>query len=216
MRKILTSIVLLMSLASWSQKTYVFDYSTLYEYTKDGKEKQLSHELTFSNSLDPDVHLIVLEEKGEVFKTYLVDKKNNIYYEFENPSSLSEAENAKLKFQKSSELNFDMCKEKSDFYEFSTKSDTIHLKRFKDSEKKKPINECVVAIAPTSITKSQKFNFGPFRNPLWCGKFNFDSEGLITYCYFIEKGKKVHFRKLQQIKQTNFTVTVPNSGNTKK
>lgn len=215
MKAVLFSFFFLISGAAWCQHTYVFDYCTLYEYTKNEKGKDRSYELTFSNSLDPNIHFIVLEEDAKVFTGYIVDYTNKMYYEFDNLASLATVEKTVPHLSKSAPLNLDYCKQARNFYEF-TGSDTIHIKRYKKADKKKLINECVVVVVPTPVTKLQRYNFGPFRNPLFCGKFDFSSEGLIEHCYFVENGKKKHIRKLQQIKTTNFTVTVPKPDNTKK
>lgn len=204
----------LMAINAIAQDVYAFDYYTVYEYSKKKNSKSKSRELTYSDSKNPNVHFIVLEDDGKVFFNYLVDNSKKLSYVFAPLPSLMNNEKKELKFEKT--VPFNIRSDKKNVYDIVRKADTTRIIRYKDQRKKKIVNECVVATVPTEITPFQRYNFFPFRNPLFLGRFAYDNPELITFCYFVENGKKVHFRNLKEIKQTNFTVTVPKQENAKK
>ena len=194
-------------------QVYTFDYYTLYEYTKSENSKEKSFELTYSNSKKSDYHLIVLINSGKVTSNNLVDYSRKISYLFQPVDSIANIPKTALRYEKS--LPFNIKTQKSNVYDILQMSDTIKITRYRNAKKKNIINECIITTIPTEITKNSRYNFFPFRNPLLIERIEYDNPDLVQYSYFIENEKKVHFRKLLEIMQTNFKITIPNQDNTK-
>lgn len=213
MRTIIFFLFFLCAPINTKAQVYTFDYYTLYEYTKSENSKEKSFELTYSNSKNFDYHLIVLVNSGKVNSNHLIDYSRKISYLFEPVDSIANIPKTALRYEKS--LPFNIKTQKNNVYDILQKSDTIKITRYRNTKKKKIINECIVTTIPTEITKNSRYNFFPFRNPLLIERFEYDNPDLVQYSYFIENEKKVHFRKLLEIMQTNFKITIPNQDNTK-
>lgn len=201
-----------------AQTIYVFNYYTIYQYHIDDKDVNNVKELTFSNSKDNSYHLLInISNDSIITNSRLIDVKNEISYKYEDfvISKINAIAQLKSKLAKAikTKINFSLFRDNklsSSFYAIDSTENTINIKRYKNLEKKKLINESYFETEKSEICKNNFWNFNVFLFPLSCNKFVLNNNGIITSSYFLEKNKKKHFRKLIEIKETDFTITIKN------
>lgn len=200
-----------------AQTNYVFNYYTIYEYHADEKDDKNRKELTFSNSKDNSYHLLInISNDSIITNSRLIDVKNEVSYKYEDfvISKINTIAQLKGKLSNATKtkINFSLCKnkDKSHFYEIDSSKNVINIKQYKNFKKHKLINESIFEIEKSEICKNNFWNFNIFLFPLSCDKFVLNNNGIIISSYFLEKNKKRHFRKLIEIKETDFTIAINN------
>lgn len=219
MKKIILIILLFSKLFVFSQEKYSFDYYTVYEYKKDSLDNNLDKDIYYSNSKDNSYLLSILMKKDTVFSATLFDYSKELMFIYKDGSYKNSINDIKLFKQcDARKYNLEYCKNsKNSFYEIKYDSiadiKTISINRYKNGKKKSVINQSFYQTIPTKISDNQHYNFGILFGPLWCNKFTLNNKGLIYNSYFIEKSKKIHFRKLLSIEKTDFILTVSKENN---
>lgn len=223
MKKFIVFFLIVFSLNSFSQEkklSYHFDYYSVYEFNKEGKDNLKSiKELYFSNSKDSTFILEVSLENEVVKRAALLDFSNLKITIFKDERNLNNYNDVRLFNQASTtDYNLDNCRNTSNyFYEINYDSPSvgfISIVKYKNSKKKNIVDEFVVQTKPSEIAKNQHYNFGPFANPLWCWKFALKNKDIIIDSYVLTKGKKKYFRKLLEITKTDFTINIDSTKNT--
>jgi hypothetical protein len=219
MKKIVLIVLLFSKLYVFSQAKYSFDYFTVYEYKKDSLDKNLDKDIYYSNSKDNNYLLSILMKKDTVFSATLIDYSKELMFIYKDGTYKNNINDIKLFKQCDvKKYNLEYCKNsKKSFYEINydtiAANKIININRYKNSKKKKIINQSFYQTIPTKISDSQHYNFGILFGPLWCNKFTLNNKELIINSYFIEEGKKIHFRKLLSIEKTDFILTVSKENN---
>ncbi|WP_281633698.1 hypothetical protein [Flavobacterium luteolum] len=218
MKKHFASLFFLILFQNVFSQEYHFDYFTLYKFDKDsliGNNSQF--EYNYSNSKDSTYILKITKIKDTISSAVLVDLargKNFIYKDESHKNKINDI--SLLSSSISFTYNTDYCKLKKNgyFYEvlYSLKDNVknINIKQFKNNRKRELINESFYETAPSEISKNQHFNFRILATPLWCQKFRLKNNEVITSSYFIEKGKKMYFRKLLKIEEIDFSLDIKN------
>lgn len=208
---------MILSLNSFSQEkklSYYFDYYTVYEYKKeDKKNSETAKNIYFSNSKDSTFILSVTIKDNIVTNAAILDYKNLKITIFKDERILNNYNDVRL-FNNASttDYNLDICRSKTNyFYEINDREGFSHsIKKYKNSKKKKIVDEFIYETKVSDINTNHNYNFGQFVNPLWCWKITLTNKDLITNSYFLIKGKKKHLRKLEEFTKTDFTITIDN------
>lgn len=204
---------------TFSQEKYNFDYYTIYEYKLNKKDSISDKIFTFSNSINSDYHLeIVIKKNNNVSYVSLFDFKNRLHYVFPNFTIDDINKGDFLKNSTYSKLNFDpFINNHYRYYDIAYHQNNdvqiIDIKQYKNTRKKKLVNECILETKTTEVTKLQHFNFYLLRIPLWCQKFILNNTGVITKASFIENDKKTYTINLIEIKKTELTLNVTTKNN---
>ena len=159
-------------------------------------------------------------KKDTIFSAILNDYSNELIFIYKDDLNKNNINDLSLfKSYSLKKYSLENCKKShNSFYEINY--DTIGNKkiicinRFKNSKKKKLINQSFFETTPTKISDNQHYNFGILVSSLWCNKFVLNNKELIKYSYFIENNKKSHLRKLLSIEKTDFNLNVSTNNNT--
>lgn len=199
-------------------QNYHFDYYTLYKFDNDSlSSKNTQHEYNYSNSKDSTYLLKITKIKDTISYAVLFDYAQEKKFVYKDEFTGNKLNDINLLANSRARIySLDYCKSQKDghFYEVSyfLKNDVknISIKQFENRKKKKLINESFFETIPSEISENQHYNFRILASPLWCQKFLLKNNEVITNSYFIEKGKKMYFRKLLEIEKVNFNLNITN------
>lgn len=220
MKRVFFILLFFLNLIAFCQESYHFDYFTVYEYKKDSLDNNSNKDIYYSNSKDKNYLLSIIMKKDTIFSATLIDYSNELIFIYKDDFNKNKINDISLfKSYTLNKYSLEYFKKShNSFYEINY--DTIGNKkiicinRFKNSKKKKLINQSFLETTPTKISDNQHYNFGILVSPLWCNKFVLNNKELITYSYFIENNKKLHLRKLLSIEKTDFNLNVSTNNNT--
>ena len=205
---------LFLSFFSFSQDketvNYSFDYFSTYSYQEDEADKNQFTEINFSNSRNTNYHLTFQIEKNGKTSANLYDFENKVVFNFKDADLNSIKENTFLKESNFIKMNFESCIKNvsENYYEVQYKDSIVEIVRYKNRNKKRIINNCILKFEESKIVENQLYNVSFIRNPLWCQKFTIKYDGILKESYFIKKNKKINIRKLIEIKKSNLNITI--------
>lgn len=207
----------LISLNLFAQRTYTFDYYTIYNYKRSLKDSLAAKkEITYSNSKDSSYNLLLVIKSDTIYSAEIRDYLNEkvfIYKDRLHQNNLNDI--SLFKNVRSYPYNLSRCKQskRSSFYivkHYEEKGEkVINIKRLRNKKRKRLINESFYKTFSSPISKNQHYNFPVLASPLWCRKLELKNDEIIRYSYFVEKGDKIlHIRELTKIENVNFVLTI--------
>lgn len=214
MKSLLGFFLFFISCISNSQEkekiNYSFDYCSTYSYQEDEADKNQFTEINFSNSRNTNYHLTFQIEKNGKTSANLYDFENKVVFNFKDADLNSIKENTFLKESSFIKMNFESCLKNlsESHYEVQYKDSIIEIIRYKNSNKKRIISNCILKFEASKIVENQLYNVSFIRNPLWCQKFTIKYDGILKESYFLKKNKKINIRKLIEIKKNNLNITI--------
>ncbi|MFA7445841.1 MAG: hypothetical protein WCY89_07825 [Flavobacteriaceae bacterium] len=214
MRKLLILLLLIFGINAFAQKSFVFDYYTIYEYKNNEEAKTDCVEYTFSNSNDNTLRLLFgVRDNKFTGDARLYDYKEKYEYTFKldgQPFEGINSLNSLLKtYQKRRRIfyakNFAFY---STAYEIEPLEDSFVVrylvkKRFK---KNPEVSEMVFYTKPSQEIKNQIYNTY-LSYALNAEHLVYDTDQIITHHYVLDPTKeKKNIRTLKEIQQTNLTI----------
>src|SRR5690606_20564113 len=215
MRKLLMILLLILGVDALAQKSFVFDYYTIYEYKSTEEAKTDCIEYTFSNSNDKTLRLAFgVKDNKFTGNVKLYDYKEKYEYTFEldgQPFEGINSLNSLLKtYQKRRRIfytkNFVFY---STAYEIEQLEDSFVVrylvkKRFK---KNPEVSEMVFYTKPSQEIKNQIYNTN-LSYALNAKHLVFDTNQIVTHFYVLDSvtKEKKNIRKLKELQKTDLTI----------
>ncbi|MFA5557313.1 MAG: hypothetical protein WCY06_08920 [Flavobacteriaceae bacterium] len=214
MKKLITYFFILFCVNAFAQKTYTFDYYTVYEYKKKESDKKSVSEYTFSNSNDNYYYLRFAVEDSIIQNTIqLIDYKNQQIYLYDiepvKNKSVSNLSNL-FKFEHKSTYDLTECRTvnryiyKIDFYD--DKEYSFSMEQYKKRNSKLVETSYYQTVADNEI-KNQIYN-SFLAVSLHCNKFKIDMTDVIVYSYFKKRNskKRYNIRELVAMEKIDLTI----------
>jgi hypothetical protein len=215
MRNRLIVLLLILGIDALAQKSFEFDYYTVYEYKKNEEAKDNCLEYTFSNSQNNTLKLLFgVRDNKFIGDVKLYDYKDKYEYTFEldgQPFEGINSLNSLLKtYQKRNKIfytkNFAFY---STAYEIEQLKDSFVIKSFvKKRFKKNPeVSEMVFYTKPSQEIKNQIYNTN-LSYVLNAKHLEFNTDQLITYYYVLDQTtkEKKNIRILKDLQKADLNI----------
>lgn len=220
MSKFFKYVMILFCVNTFAQKTYTFDYYTVYEYKESEDDSIRLVRYNFANSEDSNtiIHLNQYND-GRVFSD-LYDIDNECVYRFEikNGTNIDDIAFDSI-FKKPVYYKYILksLKEKAQdkydvLYQKEDNKNKIVLIRYKNKRKKKKISEIHYIMEPYPFVKNQFYS----SDLMFAYKFDIaqvKTDEVIVESYVIDAktNKKINIWKLKTIQPFDFQITIPES-----
>jgi len=214
MRKLLIILLLIFGIDAFAQKSFVFDYYTIYEYKSNEETQTDCVEYTFSNSNDNTLRLLFgVKDNKFTGNVKLYDYKEKYEYTFKldgQPFEGINSLNSLLQiYQKKRRIfytkNFAFY---STAYEIEQLEDSFVVRNLvKKRFKKNPeVSEMVFYTKPSQEIKNQIYNTY-LSYALNAKHLVYDTDQIVTHFYVLDPTKeKKNIRTLKEIQKTNLTI----------
>lgn len=221
MKKIITFILILFCVNVFAQKTYTFDYFTIYEYKTSEQDSISSKAFTIANSKDSSYFILISAYKNNTASVILYDFKSNEQYRFNSNVTINENTDFGDLFSNPVPFIYDLKKYKEkavDKYDVIHQNDTIIVRKYRNKRKKKIILDYFFIMEENQIAKNQ------FYTSNLAFSYTFDiskvkTDKIIKESFVIEyddkaKNNKKNIRTLKDIQPIDFILNIPTDINT--
>ncbi|WP_312324384.1 hypothetical protein [Soonwooa sp.] len=207
MKKALQILFFLVSLFSFSQKTYNFDKELVYFLYKGDEKKKLFEESVFINSEDNSYFMKIFGSEGQRF-ALLYDITNNVRHDFDLIKNKEKGENYfDFKFDRSLNLNLKQ-KAKNPNFEFNSLDKNHQLVIYKNDKRKNRREIITYSTKPTD--KNLFFAFRAIALHPFELNQDFDSkENILVKNAKILRGKQILNYELKFTKDVHLTLEIP-------
>jgi len=200
----------------FAQKTYTFDYYTVYEFKTDEKDSISTKDITIANSKDSSYFIKISTYTNNTANIILYDLNMKDQYRFDSGITINENTDFSSLFSNPVPFIYDYKKYKEkavDKYDAIHQNDTIIVRRYKNRRKKKIVSDYYLIMESNEITKNQLYT----SNLIFAYKFDISkvkTDKIIKESFVIEyddkeKNNKKNIRTLKDIQPIDFTLNIP-------
>ncbi len=204
---------------AFAQKTYKFDYLSVYEFKYLESDSISVFEYAFGNSSDNSVSLQFYIKNDELIsKVQLVDFENSFVYTYKFPQKkIDGLPNLESWFKNYEKANLYLKKCQADkkyTYKIiigeSAGEYAFIIERY-NRRGTKLLEKSYYKSEKTDITKNHIFSTH-LKNPLYCNKIIIDFEDIITESFFVKADttEKNNTRKLVRFEKIDLTINTTN------
>lgn len=226
MKKLIIYILILFCVNVFAQKTYTFDYYTVYEFKQNEEDINPDLEYSFSNSKNNNYQLRFRISDNFVRTIILADFDKMISRVYHPQSDFNDINKLQSLLVNDTVFNLNTnnkeCFETLEefVWDIDYSQNYFTIKKFTNEQKKELISTTYYITKPNDITKNQIYsNSWLGMCFLRFGKYKIESNEVIVYAYQIKekieegevnKDRKRYIRELKEIQKIDLTINTTN------
>src|SRR5690554_7355809 len=135
MKKLITYVFILFCVNAFAQKTYTFDYYTVYEFRTNEQDSIFTKDITIANSKNPNYFIKISTYTNKTGHIVFYDLDSNESYSFSSERKIDENMDFSSLFDNPVPFNFNLNllrKKSVDKYDVIYQNNEIIVRRYKN------------------------------------------------------------------------------------